>query len=79
MIRFHYFKQKPTRYINQKFRFYFPYGNWRCGIGVLIMRREFSIIRSQENSHETATNKEYVFANPIEDNRYYGDDGIMHE
>jgi hypothetical protein len=65
MFKFHYFKQQPTKYINQKFKFYFPFGTWRCGIGVLIARREFSItwppiITSKEI--KTATDKQYLVA-----------------
>lgn len=80
LIKFHYFKQEPTKYINQKFKFYFPFGSWRCGIGLLIARREFSItwppiITSKEI--KTATDKEYLIANPIEDHRYYGDDRVL--
>ena len=65
MFKFHYFKQQPTKYINQKFKFFFPFGTWRCGIGVLIARREFSItwppiITSKEI--KTATDKQYLVA-----------------
>lgn len=65
MIKFHYFKQQPTKYMNQKFRFYFPFGSWRCGIGLLIARREFTItwppIVSKKHL-KTSTDQSYLVA-----------------
>lgn len=65
MIKFHYFKQQPTKYMNQKFRFYFPFGSWRCGIGLLIARREFTVtwppIISKKHL-KTSTDQSYFVA-----------------
>ena len=50
MIRFHYMRQQPVAGLNQWFRFYRPFTGW--GIGLVIFRRELSLVLSSATEGE---------------------------